>query len=61
METYQSCHTVSKKQFDAGVTYLSLMQENLQVLKTASIKAVFCIANFEMDGGFWKEHGNMIV
>ncbi len=33
VETYQSCHTVSKKQFDAGVTYLSLMQENLQVLK----------------------------
>ena len=33
VETYQSCHTVSKKQFDAGVTYLSLMQENLEVLK----------------------------
>ena len=28
-----SCHNVSKKELDAGVTYLSLMQQNLQNLK----------------------------
>ena len=31
--TFYSCHTVTKEQFDDGVTYLSLMEDNLQVLK----------------------------
>ena len=29
-----SCHTVSKEDFDGGVTYLSLMEQNLENLKT---------------------------
>lgn len=28
-----SCHTVSKEEFDGGVTYLSLMEQNLENLK----------------------------
>jgi len=30
-----SCHNVTKEEWDAGVTYVSLMQENLQAIKTA--------------------------
>lgn len=31
--TFSSCHTVTRQQFDDGVTYLSLMEENVGVLK----------------------------
>ena len=30
-----SCHNVSAAQFDSGVTYLDLMEQNLQMLKIA--------------------------
>lgn len=30
-----SCHNVTKKEFDSGVTYLSLMEQNKEVLKKA--------------------------
>lgn len=30
---FHSCHTVSKSDFDSGVTYLSLMKQNLENLK----------------------------
>ena len=30
-----SCHNVSREDFDAGVTYLDLMQKNLESLKKA--------------------------
>lgn len=32
---FNSCHNVSQKQFDNGVTYISLMQENVENLKKA--------------------------
>lgn len=31
--TFSSCHTVTKEQLDKGVTYISLMNDNLEVLK----------------------------
>lgn len=31
--TFSSCHTVTKEQMDEGVSYLSLMNDNLQVLQ----------------------------
>lgn len=31
--TFYSCHTVTKEQLDEGVTYISLMNDNLEVLK----------------------------
>ena len=34
---FHSCHNVSKTDFDAGVTYVSLMRENLENLKGALI------------------------
>ena len=30
-----SCHNVTKKEFDSGITYLSLMEQNKEVLKKA--------------------------
>jgi zinc transport system substrate-binding protein len=30
-----SCHNVTKKEFDSGATYLSLMRQNLEVLELA--------------------------
>ena len=35
VRTYQSCHNLTKEDFEAGATYLSLMEENLMVLKEA--------------------------
>ncbi len=35
MLTFYSCHNISKEDFDAGETYLSLMQKNVETLKTA--------------------------
>lgn len=37
VEKYQfnSCHNITASQFDEGVTYVSLMQENVEVLKKA--------------------------
>lgn len=32
---FHSCHTVTKKQFEGGTTYLELMEENLKALKKA--------------------------
>lgn len=32
---FHSCHNVSKKDFEAGVTYLSLMEKNVESLKLA--------------------------
>ena len=32
---FNSCHNITKKQFDDGVTYVSLMQENVNALKKA--------------------------
>jgi len=32
---FHSCHNVTKAEIESGVTYLSLMQENLIVLKEA--------------------------
>lgn len=34
-ETFYACHNVSQEDFDAGVTYVSLMERNLEVLKKA--------------------------
>ena len=34
---FNTIHTVDKSQFDKGVTYLSLMQENLENLKKALV------------------------
>ena len=31
--TFQSCQTVSRQDFDAGATYLSLMRQNIAALK----------------------------
>lgn len=31
--TFSSCHTVTREQFDSGVTYISLMDNNVEVLK----------------------------
>lgn len=31
--TFQSCQTVSRQDFDAGATYLSLMRQNVAALK----------------------------
>ena len=35
VETFYSCQTITKDDFDAGETYLSLMQHNVEVLKEA--------------------------
>lgn len=35
VETFYTCHNVTKEQFGQGVTYLSLMQENVKVLTEA--------------------------
>lgn len=35
VETFNTCHNVTKEQFEAGETYLSLMEENVSVLKDA--------------------------
>ncbi len=35
MLTFYSCHNISKEDFDAGETYLSLMQKNAETLKLA--------------------------
>ncbi len=32
---FNSCHNVSKRQFDKGITYVDLMQENLETLREA--------------------------
>ena len=32
---FNSCHNITQKQFDSGVTYLDLMKENVKVLKAA--------------------------
>lgn len=32
---FNSCHNVTKRQFDQGVTYVDLMEENLETLKEA--------------------------
>lgn len=32
---FNSCHNVSKRQFDEGITYVDLMQENLETLRKA--------------------------
>ena len=34
---FNTLHTVSKEQFDSGVTYLDLMRENLENLKQALV------------------------
>ena len=31
--TFYSCHTVTKRQFDQGVTYLDLMEKNVKNLE----------------------------
>lgn len=33
--TFYTCHNVTKAQFDSGITYCDLMQENINVLKKA--------------------------
>ena len=33
--TFQSCHNLTKEQFEAGVTYVDLMRENIEALKEA--------------------------
>jgi len=33
--TLYSCHNITKDQMDAGVTYLSMMSENVESLRTA--------------------------
>lgn len=33
--TFYSCHNVTKKQFDEGISYLEMMEENIEVLKKA--------------------------
>jgi zinc transport system substrate-binding protein len=35
VETFYTCHNVTKQQFDEGATYVSLMKHNLTVLKKA--------------------------
>lgn len=35
VETFYTCHNVTRQQFDAGETYVSLMEKNIQVLKEA--------------------------
>jgi len=35
VETFYTCHNVTKQQFDRGETYLSLMEKNLGVLRDA--------------------------
>lgn len=35
VETFYTCHTISKDDFEAGETYLSLMERNLDLLKEA--------------------------
>lgn len=35
VETFYTCHNVTRQQFDAGETYVSLMEKNLKVLKDA--------------------------
>ena len=35
VETFYTCHNVTRQQFDAGETYASLMEKNLKVLKDA--------------------------
>lgn len=32
---FNSCHNITQKQFDSGVTYIDLMKENVQALKSA--------------------------
>lgn len=32
---FNSCHNITQKQFDSGITYIDLMQENVAVLKAA--------------------------
>ena len=33
--TFNTCHNVTKEQFDSGITYYDLMKENTEVLKEA--------------------------
>ncbi len=33
--TFNTCHNVTKEQFDKGITYYDLMKGNLDVLKKA--------------------------
>lgn len=35
VETFYTCHNVTRQQFDAGETYVSLMEKNLKVLREA--------------------------
>lgn len=35
VETFYTCHNVTRKQFDAGETYVSLMEKNVKVLREA--------------------------
>ncbi len=35
VETFSTCHNVTKEQFDSGVTYYDLMKENMSVLRDA--------------------------
>ena len=32
---FSSCHNVTRRQFEAGVTYVDLMKSNIEVLKEA--------------------------
>lgn len=35
VETFSTCHNVTKEEFDSGATYLGLMKQNISVLKDA--------------------------
>ena len=35
VETFYTCHNVTRQQFDAGETYVSLMEKNVKVLRAA--------------------------
>lgn len=35
VETFYTCHNVTRQQFDAGETYVSLMEKNIKVLRDA--------------------------
>ena len=35
VETFYTCHNVTRQQFDAGETYVSLMEKNVKVLRVA--------------------------
>ena len=35
VETFYTCHNVTRQQFDAGETYVSMMEKNVKVLRDA--------------------------